>query len=62
MDRGTSLLFVLKPYWNNLPAYRGKVLNHKTNWHTLLKDKIIEVVIYCYFIGLCRKKMSLSIG
>lgn len=42
MGRDTSLLLLLKAYRKNLTAYRGKVLNHKRNWHTLAKDKIME--------------------
>lgn len=42
MDRDTSLLFLLKAHWKNLTVYRGRVLNHKGNWHTLVKDKTID--------------------
>lgn len=63
MDRDATLLFLLQAFWENLTVYRGKVLNHKKNWHTLGKDKIIEENKNSGFfmLLLCKsgKKMSL---
>lgn len=42
MDMDATLVFLIQAFWENLTVYRGKVLNHEKNWHTLVKDKIIE--------------------
>lgn len=67
MDRETTLFFLLRAYWENLTVYRGKVLNHEKNWHTLVKDKIIEEnnnlgILYCCCVNLGIKCLYKSKG
>lgn len=68
IDRDATLLFLIQAFWENLTVYRGKVLNHEKNWHTLVKDKIIEenknsgVFLCCYCVNLGRKCLYNSKG